>query len=163
MVLGEFIVNHAVGMGTNPIGNALPVYLEGPASAILVDLSLTPSRFCNFPVQVGYLVVFPLLPIRRGYAQSAQSQEYELPPSEIVKYKFWTPLIFALTLTACPSVVVVMSLLLKSACFISIGLPAFFPEFGSFWTLAKRFIKQQINKNMNDFRNGFVILSIPSS
>ena len=125
MVFWKFIVNHAVGMG-NPMGNALPVYLEGPASAILVDLSLTPSDFAIFQFRSVNLVVFPLLPIRRGYAQSAQSQEYELPPSEIVKYKFWTPLIFALTLTACPSEVVVMSLLLKSVCFISIGLPAFF-------------------------------------
>jgi hypothetical protein len=29
--------------------------------------------------------------------------------------------------------------------------------------LAERFIKQQINKNMNDFRNDCVILSIPPS
>jgi hypothetical protein len=29
--------------------------------------------------------------------------------------------------------------------------------------LAERFMKQQINKNMNDFRNECVILSIPPS
>ena len=53
VALGQFVVDHAVGMRSNSVGNRFAVYFHGASPAVLVDPDSSPTRACGLPLEFG--------------------------------------------------------------------------------------------------------------